>query len=93
MGSAVSIVVELYEALSEAERAEVIKQIMKAEKATTASYEVSDEVKAFGDAVTAWAKDVAAAPKTAKRVWKRPPYWTNLREQVRKKIRLCIEKK
>ena len=83
MGSAVQIVVELYEALSEKERGEVIEKILKAEKVVS-SFSVSDavsaEAKEFGEAVRAWA--TVATPKAAKRGWKKPPYWTKTVDAV-----------
>lgn len=83
MGSAVQIVLELYDALSERERAEVIEKILVGEtpKSTfVVSGAVSEEAKAFGDAVKSW----AASTKPPKRGWKKPPYWTKTVEAVDK---------
>jgi hypothetical protein len=86
MGSAVNIVLELYDALSERERAEVIDKILAGEtpKATFVTGAVSAEAKEFGDAVKAWATKALAKPKATKRVWKKLPYWTKTVESVDK---------
>lgn len=82
MGSAVEIVMELYEALSARERAEVIEKILKASAVKSAH--VSAVGVEFGKAVDEWGKSVGATPvaKPPKKGWKKPPYWTKTVESV-----------
>lgn len=83
MGSAVQIVVELYEALSEKERGEVVEKILKAEKVVSSfSVSTSAEAKEFGEMVKMWAASAPTSPAPTRRGWKKPPYWTKTVDAV-----------
>ncbi len=85
MGSAVDILMELYEALSEKERVDVIEKILKGSAVKSASaWTVAGSL---GSPMTV--EPVALAPMSGAEVvarkrggWKKPPYWTKTVETV-----------
>lgn len=83
MGSAVEIVMELYEALSEKERVEVIEKILRA--STVKSAHVSAVGVEFGKSFDAWAVkhvDTTPVPRPPKKGWKKPLFWTKSVDSV-----------